>query len=586
MPDKRGLSVSPPQPTSKKSKQSSQMTSAVAPPTPEPVRDEHANKFDRQIRLWGAHGQGSLETAHILMLGSGPMATETLKNLVLPNVGAFTIVDDAIVSAADLGNNFFVEADQVGKPRAEATTELLCEMNDSCRGHALTKSVREVAGGDLEFFSDFQCVVAAHTDMHGDLLQRVAEFLWQKHIPLLVLRASGLIASLRLAVPEHTVMESHPEDDRSDLYIHPRQLELFPQLREFLFSFDVNVEDGEQHAHIPFVSILAQLAKRWMDSHDGELPKGWDQQQEFKKTITGVSRGDSELNFEEAVKEAHKCYNLPRIAGDVSTVLDHASAANLSASSSNFWILVAALKKFREQNDGFLPVPFALTDMTTDTQSYVKLKKIYAARAEHDLNCVSQLVAGLLSDLGRDAQSICAAETRTFVKNCRNIQVVSGRSLKQEYDASQADAETIGEQFVSWDDDDSGEGEEDKPLQPKSVHWHFALRAAETFQTKNQGRFPGQGDKEAEVAQLVAAQEALFKDLAIDFQSLGVDKPVEKQCLEEIWRCGPAEIHNISAMVGGIASQAVLKLLTRQYVPFDNTVIVNGIHCIQETFRF
>ena len=42
------------------------------------------------------------------MLGCTSAGTETLKNLVLPGVGSFTIVDDANVSLSDLGNDFFV----------------------------------------------------------------------------------------------------------------------------------------------------------------------------------------------------------------------------------------------------------------------------------------------------------------------------------------------------------------------------------------------------------------------------------------------------------------------------------------------
>jgi amyloid beta precursor protein binding protein 1 len=47
---------------------------------------EKERKYDRQLRLWAANGQAALESAHILLLNSGPGAVgiETLKNLVLP----------------------------------------------------------------------------------------------------------------------------------------------------------------------------------------------------------------------------------------------------------------------------------------------------------------------------------------------------------------------------------------------------------------------------------------------------------------------------------------------------------------------
>jgi amyloid beta precursor protein binding protein 1 len=42
------------------------------------------NKYDRQLRLWGRHGQRALVEARILVLGAGATGSETLKNLVLP----------------------------------------------------------------------------------------------------------------------------------------------------------------------------------------------------------------------------------------------------------------------------------------------------------------------------------------------------------------------------------------------------------------------------------------------------------------------------------------------------------------------
>ena len=40
------------------------------------------NKYDRQLRLWGKDGQLRLAQASVCVLGAGPAATETLKNLV------------------------------------------------------------------------------------------------------------------------------------------------------------------------------------------------------------------------------------------------------------------------------------------------------------------------------------------------------------------------------------------------------------------------------------------------------------------------------------------------------------------------
>lgn len=70
----------------------------------------------------------------ICLLNAGPTGTETLKNLVLPGCGYICVVDDAVVTERDCGNNFFVTADAVGQPRAKVTLELLTEMNSDVSG--------------------------------------------------------------------------------------------------------------------------------------------------------------------------------------------------------------------------------------------------------------------------------------------------------------------------------------------------------------------------------------------------------------------------------------------------------------------
>ena len=55
--------------------------------------DPKAKKYDRQLRIWGAHGQAALESACICLLHCGPTGTETLKNLVLGGIASFTVVD-------------------------------------------------------------------------------------------------------------------------------------------------------------------------------------------------------------------------------------------------------------------------------------------------------------------------------------------------------------------------------------------------------------------------------------------------------------------------------------------------------------
>ena len=65
---------------------------------------DKANRYDRQLRIWGAHGQAALEACKVCLLNAGPTGSETLKNLVLGGIAAYTVVDGGKVEPADLGN--------------------------------------------------------------------------------------------------------------------------------------------------------------------------------------------------------------------------------------------------------------------------------------------------------------------------------------------------------------------------------------------------------------------------------------------------------------------------------------------------
>ncbi|RYG66108.1 hypothetical protein EON64_10495 [archaeon] len=82
------------------------------------------DKYDRQLRLWGVEGQKFLSEASILLIRADAVGSETLKNLVLPGLRSFTILDDYVVDDADLGSNFFCMPEAKGKPRAEVSATL------------------------------------------------------------------------------------------------------------------------------------------------------------------------------------------------------------------------------------------------------------------------------------------------------------------------------------------------------------------------------------------------------------------------------------------------------------------------------
>jgi len=62
------------------------------------------------------------------------MGSESLKNLALPGLGKFTVVDDAVVTWRDFGNDFLVTREDLGKNKAEVLKTMLTEMNPDVTG--------------------------------------------------------------------------------------------------------------------------------------------------------------------------------------------------------------------------------------------------------------------------------------------------------------------------------------------------------------------------------------------------------------------------------------------------------------------
>ena len=77
--------------------------------------DEMA-QYDRQIRLWGAEAQQRIRSANILLISLRALGTEIAKNLTLAGVQSLTIIDDDVVVEEDLGAQFFVREEDIGKP--------------------------------------------------------------------------------------------------------------------------------------------------------------------------------------------------------------------------------------------------------------------------------------------------------------------------------------------------------------------------------------------------------------------------------------------------------------------------------------
>ncbi|XXH04859.1 hypothetical protein Hte_011281 [Hypoxylon texense] len=121
--------------------------------------------YDRQLRLWGMEAQQKIQSANIVLITMKALANEIAKNLVLAGIGSLTVVDDQVVTEADLGAQFFLTEEDIGQNRAQAAASRIQKLNPRVRVIADSGSIMTKGAS---FFRDFDIVIA--TDLSPTLL--------------------------------------------------------------------------------------------------------------------------------------------------------------------------------------------------------------------------------------------------------------------------------------------------------------------------------------------------------------------------------------------------------------------------------
>jgi amyloid beta precursor protein binding protein 1 len=220
-------------------------------------------------------------------------------------------------------------------------------------------------------------------------------------------------------------------------------------------------------------------------------------------------------------------------------------------------LLLGALRRFVAAHDGIGPLHGGLPDLATTTTTFQQLQNIYAVQAEADLAEMQTHLQALAEAAGPAAGNVAAdarSQLKTFVRNLGALEVKSFPSIIAEY--------SPGFRLHAG-----------SPARAPTPHeaLYVALRAAERFQTTHK-RWPAVFDDElpSDLAALVPLATSLAADLGLE--SSGVPELVQEVC-----RSGSAELHATGALLGGVAAQEAIKLITRQWVPLSALWVFNGI---------
>jgi len=331
----------------------------------------------------------------------------------------------------------------------------------------------------------------------------------------------------------------------------------FPGLVAFSQAIDVEKLDSHLHAHVPFVVLLIQHSLKWKAEHGGQLPATREDKNLFKLQVREAQLNPGETNYGEAIAQAYKLSNAYSLPGAVREILQDEAAQKVGSNASSFWIKVAALRQFVEENNGQLPLNGSIPDMTADTHSFLALQEVYQTKAREDVEAVAGKVASILKALGREASSISPEEIRLFCKSAAGLRLVRTRSLQQEY--SKGD---VTEQLGSLLEEPNN-----------NAVFYLLLRSVDRFYAQY-GRYPGWTDEQVQTDIPLLKQHvaSLLSDLSINSSA------VPDEAIHEICRYGAAELHNVAAFLGGVVSQEAIKVLTHQWVPLNNTLIYNGMN--------
>ncbi|TGZ63666.1 hypothetical protein CRM22_006767 [Opisthorchis felineus] len=482
-------------------------------------RPRSEQRYDRQLRLWGDHGQLAIESSKVCLIRASAIGCEILKNLVLPGVGSFTIVDDAVVTETDLGSNFFVTENDLHKPRAQVVTQCLLELNEAVQGNYVVETFSALLSNDPQFFLGFNVIIV--TDAREGLLIRLSRILQDTSIPLVICFTIGFIGYLRVSATEHVIIESHPDATRPDLRLD-RPL---PGLVEMANEVALEEMTSEQLAHTPWLIIVYIFLQKFMQQHN-HFPQNHEEKSILRKMIM---KGGTELlkavrmrepnlepsytleNFQEAGKAVNTAVCPTEIPAEVrelledercteGAVISHSLCGTTSLvsvphqtqtstcvhpdqirsggpssvgftvpSPTTFWRLVCALRDFvQNEGKGQLPVRGSIPDMLSDSKRYLKLLSIYQERMEWAV----QRFAARLTQF----PEITLQDIRLFVRNSAFLRVVRCRSLEEELKLSPARSEDLA-LIPTHEENDS-------------MLWYLVLRGASSFLSET-GHWPG-----------------------------------------------------------------------------------------------
>lgn len=299
--------------------------------------------------------------------------------------------------------------------------------------------------------------------------------------------------------------------------------------------------------------IVYKYLQQWREKTGEKVPSTYKQKCELKKLIREGMTSDEE-NFEEAIKAVNSCFGSGRPTATNLKLFEDVGCNSITIHSDPFWYILRAVKDFMEEDGGgLLPVGGVVPDMTADTESFISLQKVYHTKAKEDMVNVFKRAQNNLTALKQNPFLINEKMVTIFCREMPNVWVYRGSKISDEY-----------EPYYRGTNINQGLEAENSLME-----FYVGLRVMDKFKMEH-GCVPGEINVESDTARMKVLAQKLLADW-------NIATPLSDDLLHEISRYGGAEIHTVSAFIGGCVAHEVIKVITNQYKPIKNTLVYNAI---------
>lgn len=329
------------------------------------------DRYDRQLRVWGAWGQSLLENAHICLIGSETvLLQETVKHLVLLGISNFTWLNQREESVDP-------------KPRSSELffKDLLNEMSQlrSDEIHISKTSSYQ----DIKDYSKFNVIIA----LNGNDTDNIVLHQSQINLPpVLTARTAGFYGFLKLTLSEpHFVLDPHNEYQKADLRID----QPWPTLQKYIDNINMKGMDIKDAIKYPYPVILAKMLQELM-----RLGVPTINTNVIKKSLENiycnewVYKGSEGVNYREAQRFASRTIVRPDHDQFIKELKEKICPYLITQSevqkdkwcdpiNKKICYLIIELIEFIKETQMGLPLQGDFPDMESDTSEYQKLKTIY-----------------------------------------------------------------------------------------------------------------------------------------------------------------------------------------------------------------